>query len=140
MSDDDVKIIYVERGDESRFAKSYIGDAVTASFDGWQVWLRTSDGIRTTNEIALEPGVYSSLLRYVARLYACFAFEPGERVRYVPLSAYGDRDHEDCEDGTVSRTNGEFVWVRFGTGEIGQACDPGNLVKLPEEPGSGEPR
>ncbi len=39
----------------------YLGDAVYASFDGYHIRLRTSDGINTTNEIALEPGVLTTL-------------------------------------------------------------------------------
>ncbi len=34
----------------------YLGDAVYASFDGYQIKLRTSNGEHTTNEIVLEPG------------------------------------------------------------------------------------
>jgi hypothetical protein len=39
----------------------YLGDAVYASFDGYHIWLRTSDGSRVTNEVALEPGVLETL-------------------------------------------------------------------------------
>ena len=39
----------------------YLGDAVYASFDGFYIMLRTSNGISTTNEIALEPGVLDNL-------------------------------------------------------------------------------
>ena len=39
----------------------YLGDAVYASFDGYHLWLTTSDGITTTNKIALEPGVLNML-------------------------------------------------------------------------------
>ena len=39
----------------------YLGDAVYASFDGYHIWLKTSNGIETTNEIALEPGVLVTL-------------------------------------------------------------------------------
>ena len=43
----------------------YLGDAVYVSHDGYQLWLTTSDGIRETQRIALEPAVYAALLRYV---------------------------------------------------------------------------
>lgn len=66
-----------------------------------------------------------------------FPFGDDGRMNYISnanreniVTALRERDHEDCEDGTVSSTNGEFVWVRFGAGEIAQACDPGSLVKL----------
>lgn len=39
----------------------YLGDAVYASFDGYHIWLKTSNGISITNEIALEPGVLNLL-------------------------------------------------------------------------------
>jgi hypothetical protein len=39
----------------------YLGDAVYATFDGYHIWLRTSDGEHTTNKIALEPGVLNTL-------------------------------------------------------------------------------
>lgn len=44
----------------------YLGDAVIASFDGYQIWLRTDDG--NNNRIALEPAVYEALLAYVGDL------------------------------------------------------------------------
>lgn len=42
--------------------ETYLGDAVYASFDGYQIWLRTGDG--NDNRIALEPAVFSALLDY----------------------------------------------------------------------------
>ena len=50
----------VEKGEE------YLGDAVYASFDGWQIKLRTGDGNHQV--IYLEPSVYAALLRYVEGL------------------------------------------------------------------------
>ena len=44
--------------------KRYIGDAVYANFDGYHIVLTTSDGIRDTNTIALEPGVMNSLIKF----------------------------------------------------------------------------
>ena len=43
---------------------SYLGDGVYASFDGFQMWLETSNGIEITNSIALEPFVWQALLEY----------------------------------------------------------------------------
>lgn len=43
---------------------TYLGDAVYASFDGYQIWLHTSNGISITNNIALEPAVFEALLRF----------------------------------------------------------------------------
>ena len=47
---------------------AYLGDAVYVSFDGYQVWLSTTNGIGITNSIALEPPVYMHLLDYVENL------------------------------------------------------------------------
>lgn len=48
--------------------ETYLGDAVYASFDGYQIWLRTGDG--NDNRIALEPAVYAALLKFVDDLKA----------------------------------------------------------------------
>lgn len=40
----------------------YLGDAVYASFDGYQIWLYTGDG--NNQRIALEPAVFGALLKY----------------------------------------------------------------------------
>ena len=42
----------------------YLGDAVYASFDGYQIWLRTRDG--NDQRIALEPRVFDALVKYAA--------------------------------------------------------------------------
>jgi hypothetical protein len=44
----------------------YLGDAVYASFDGYQIKLRTGDG--NAQVIYLEPAVYGALVRYVDKL------------------------------------------------------------------------
>jgi hypothetical protein len=48
--------------------RKYLGDGVYAEFDGYHIWLITSDGIEDTNKIALEPQVLSALKRYVDRV------------------------------------------------------------------------
>jgi len=40
--------------------KRYIGDGVTASFDGYQIWLTTQEGHR----IALDDSTYHALVDY----------------------------------------------------------------------------
>ena len=42
--------------------ETYLGDAVYASFDGYQIWLRTGDGYN--QRVALEPKVFTNLLKY----------------------------------------------------------------------------
>lgn len=66
------------------------------------------------------------------------AIKPGDRVRYVPFHASGDKLHPDCEDGKVSSINSRFVFVRFDKhvgrfgwdGATSQACNPEDLVRL----------
>ena len=62
-------------------------------------------------------------------------FKPQMRVRYVPMHAYGNITHPDCEDGTVSSVNMHFVFVKFDKqvakfgwdGTTSQACQPSGL-------------
>ena len=59
----------------------------------------------------------------------------GDRVRYVPGIAYGDPEHPDCEDGTITSFSATTVFVRFDAqvaklgwdGATSQGCDPGDL-------------
>lgn len=55
---------------ETRQFEEYIGDGVYASFDGYQIWLRTQRLGNDWHEIALEPSVYVTLQDYVTRLRA----------------------------------------------------------------------
>lgn len=48
--------------------KQYLGDGVYVGHDGYQIWLETSNGISTTNRIALEPQVWAKLVGYVESL------------------------------------------------------------------------
>lgn len=48
--------------------QEYLGDGVYASWDGYQIWLATSDGERVTNRIALEASVLSAFDMYQKRL------------------------------------------------------------------------
>lgn len=128
----------VPPSDEDRFTKSYLGDSVYASFDGYHLVLRTSNGIMVSNEILLEPEVYTKFVRYATLINKCCEFAPGDAVRYVPGHAHGDSDHADCEDGKVSSQNGFCVFVKFNKqvanigweGTTAQNCDPYSLVKL----------
>lgn len=49
------------------FPPAYLGDAVYASFDGYQIWLKTGDG--NNQQIALEPAVYDALRQYAKRIW-----------------------------------------------------------------------
>ena len=48
--------------------KKYLGDAVYADFDGYNVVLTTENGIEQTNVIVLEPLVISRLKEYFERV------------------------------------------------------------------------
>lgn len=61
-------------------------------------------------------------------------FEPGDRVIYVPYHAEGDKNHPDCERGTVSSARDGIVFVRFydSRGNLAmasQACYPDTVFK-----------
>jgi len=40
-------------------------------------------------------------------------FKKGMRVRYIPIHANGNIRHEDCENGVVSSTNDQWVFVKY---------------------------
>jgi len=48
--------------------KIYLGDAVYADFDGFHIVLTTSDGIRDTNRICLDPSVTVAFEIYAKNL------------------------------------------------------------------------
>lgn len=48
--------------------KKYLGDGAYVEFDGLSVVLYTSDGMRKTNEVVLEPEVLATFESYLARL------------------------------------------------------------------------
>ena len=45
----------------------YIGDGVYVTYDGWQIWLRTTRE-EGDHQIALEPETYTALVQFVERL------------------------------------------------------------------------
>lgn len=47
---------------------TYLGDAVYASFDGYQIWLHLNDH-RSPGLIAIDPGVYQALVNYGKRIW-----------------------------------------------------------------------
>ncbi|MBW3783815.1 hypothetical protein GL270_21725 [Aeromonas veronii] len=50
---------------------AYLGDGVYASFDGYQMWLRT-EGMDGVNEIAIDDQTWAALVAYRNRLTATF--------------------------------------------------------------------
>ena len=48
--------------------KRYIGDGVYAGFDGYQIWLWTSDGVEESAPIALEGPTLLALTKYASDL------------------------------------------------------------------------
>jgi ribosomal protein L35AE/L33A len=57
----------------------------------------------------------------------------GDKVRYIPGVAYGDRHHEACEDGVVTSIHptASIVFVRFNRQLHSKACSSEDLVRLP---------
>lgn len=53
----------------------YLGDGVYATFDGYHIWLKTGShrDHEATNQIALEPSVFTALLDYQRWLAAQLA-------------------------------------------------------------------
>lgn len=49
--------------------KTYLGDGVYAEYDGYNIWLYTSDGIKESEKIAIERGTYNHLVDYAASLW-----------------------------------------------------------------------
>lgn len=49
--------------------EAYIGDGVYATFDGWQVWIYTSNGVDKSKAIALEPAVLEALNKFADQFY-----------------------------------------------------------------------
>lgn len=68
--------------------ETYLGDAVYASFDGWQIKLRTGDG--NAQVIYLEPGVYAALERFAESLRK----PPDDGA---PYCSYGHKTKASCD-------------------------------------------
>lgn len=45
---------------------TYLGDGAYAEYDGYSIWIYTSNGEEETNRICLEPNVYENLVDFVA--------------------------------------------------------------------------
>lgn len=76
--------------------ETYLGDAVYASFDGYQIWLRTCDN--NDHRIALEPPVLDALFQFVETLKS----QAEERVKLQLL-----RDLPDKIEAAFARASGE---------------------------------
>jgi len=50
--------------------REYLGDAVYAEFDGFNIVLTTSDGLQITNEIVLEPEIVARFIGFKVRVDA----------------------------------------------------------------------
>jgi hypothetical protein len=56
--------------------KTYLGDGAYVHFDGYHIVLTTSDGIRTTNEVCMEPAVIAAFEHWCMQLRALADREP----------------------------------------------------------------
>ena len=53
---------------EDELHKTYLGDGLYASFDGYHIWLR----LQTGEAIALDPDAFNALIAYRAHLKAIY--------------------------------------------------------------------
>jgi hypothetical protein len=53
-----------------RLRKVYLGDGAYAQYDGFAITLTTSNGMRDTNTIVLEPEVQKAFWRYMLTIVA----------------------------------------------------------------------
>lgn len=67
--------------------QTYLGDGVYASHDGYGVWIWTSDGVRQSEKIFLEPSTLAALVAFAQPPRAQFrpaetqsVFDPEARV------------------------------------------------------------
>jgi len=49
--------------------ETYLGDAVYARFDGYHIWIYTSNGVHNSEPIALEPSVLQALNDFYDRMH-----------------------------------------------------------------------
>lgn len=86
--------------------------------------------------IQLDVGDLDHLLPLLTRCrreHLLSKFHTGTRVLYVPMHAYGDVTHQDCERGTVSSKNDVNVFVKFDNKFMNgnsKACSPEDLNLL----------
>jgi hypothetical protein len=126
---------------EQRTHRAYLGDGVYASFDGYQVWLAANH--HENDVVALEPAVMAALALYAKRVFCVNSFREGDLVRYIPGHAHGDVEHDDCENGVVTSTRDDIVFVRYGEKVSSQATSASDLrlitrAGLPTPPAQGD--
>ena len=60
--------IVIKRDLGPRRDQSYLGDAVYASHDDFQIWLTVEYGAGVDQQIALDPSVYRALVAYARKI------------------------------------------------------------------------
>ncbi len=91
----------------------YLGDGVYADFDGFQVWIWTSDGLAPSERIALEPAVLKALDGFYRRRSE--AIRPGltrdeQRAQALRCDCRGADDLCACQnvpDGETRRVRAD---------------------------------
>lgn len=53
---------------EGRILETYLGDGAYVYYDGYHVWLYTSDGHGETNRVALDPHVLPAFEEWLTQL------------------------------------------------------------------------
>lgn len=54
----------LERKGVKEMTQLYLGDGVYAKFDGYMIWIWTSDGVHESEKIAIEPFVFKALIEF----------------------------------------------------------------------------
>jgi len=52
----------------AKLPREYLGDGLYVEFDGYHVWLITSNGIQDIDRVALDPTVLRNFFEYIDRL------------------------------------------------------------------------
>lgn len=115
--------------------ETYIGDGIYASFDGWQIRLRTPRGMED-HEVFLEPGVWASLVEYVKSLNRAdaesvllesqAASAPPEPLTDEQITEICERAWDEAEyDTRIGNEAAETEWTRYGA-----KCVRGALAAL----------
>jgi hypothetical protein len=52
----------------------------------------------------------------------------GRKIKYIPYHAFGDINHKDCEEGTITSFNENYIFATFNRGVSSKACLKSNLI------------
>lgn len=97
--------------------ETLVGDGVYASFDGYQIWLRTAVG---NNRIALQPVVFNALVKYIDLqeainlVHLCMCTEIDDFINQLGLASARDALSEIIDAHTELDADGiDGLTARF---------------------------